>query len=127
MCETGNHKPTEMDSRIITSLEELSQILGLAGISSSQEEHILTIVRILSTSPKDTEELKSYEPCLQEDQETSIDHCFQSTKEAEDSWMVSVGEKPLELEIEELLICLYLYISCNQETNYSNKKVFMAR
>ena len=40
------------------SLEELSKILATTGISSSQEEHILTIVQTLSTSPKNKEEAK---------------------------------------------------------------------
>jgi hypothetical protein len=90
-----------MDSKMIMSLEELSQILATAGISSSQEEHILTTVRNLSTSPKDIEEPKSYEPCLQEDRETFIDQFDQSTKEIEDSWTISNQENPLEPEIEE--------------------------
>ena len=38
------------------SLEELSQILAVVGISSSREEHILTVVKNLSTSPKVKEE-----------------------------------------------------------------------
>jgi hypothetical protein len=39
-----------MNSKVIISLEELSQILAIARISSSQEEHILTIAKNLSTS-----------------------------------------------------------------------------
>ena len=39
------------------SLEELSKILAIAGISSSQEEHILTAVQNLSTSPEKKEEV----------------------------------------------------------------------
>ena len=38
------------------SLEELSQILVAVGISSSQEKHILTIFKNLSTSPEVKEE-----------------------------------------------------------------------
>jgi hypothetical protein len=54
------------------SLEELSQILATTGISSSQEEHILTAVRNLSNSPKDIEEQISMNH-PQEDLETLID------------------------------------------------------
>ena len=90
-----------MDSKIIMSLEELSQILAAIGISSSQEEHILTIVKNLSTYPKDIEEPYSYEQCLQEDKETSIDHFCESTKENEDSWIVFTRDKPLVPEIKK--------------------------
>ena len=44
-----------MDSRMI-SLEELSKILETVGISSSKEEHILTIVQNLSISLEKKEE-----------------------------------------------------------------------
>jgi hypothetical protein len=71
-----------MDSSLIMNLEELSQILSVIGIFSSEEENILEAFRNLSISPKEIEDPKSYDPCLQEDQETSIDHFFQSTKEA---------------------------------------------
>ena len=45
-----------MDSKMIISLGELTQILEATRISSSQEEHILTIVKNSSTSPKVKEE-----------------------------------------------------------------------
>ena len=76
------------------SIGEFSQILVAAGISSSQEKHILTVVRNLYTSPKDIEEWKSYDPWLQEDRETFIDQFDQSTKEIEDSLTISNQEKP---------------------------------
>ena len=40
------------------SLEELSKILATVGISSSQEEHILTTTKNLPTCPKDKEKPK---------------------------------------------------------------------
>jgi len=83
-----------MYSKMTMSLEELSQILAASGISSSQEEHILTTVKNLYASPKDKKEWKSYEPCLQEDWETFIDQFDQSTKEIEDSLTISNQEKP---------------------------------
>jgi len=55
----------------------------------------------MNLSPKDIEEPNSYEPCLQEDQETFIDGFDQSTKEIKDSWTISNQENPLEPEIEE--------------------------
>jgi hypothetical protein len=61
-CVRQDPSTNKMDSKMIMSLEELSQILAAAGISSSQEEHILTIVKNLSTSPKDIEEPKFHEP-----------------------------------------------------------------
>jgi hypothetical protein len=51
----------KMNLKVTISLEELSQILETTGISSFQEEHILTLVKNLSTSPKILEESKSYE------------------------------------------------------------------
>ena len=72
-----------MDSRMI-SLEELSKILATVGISSSREEHILTAVQNLSTSPKKKKEAN-------EDIEASL-----MEEEIKD-----FGEQSSELEIEE--------------------------
>ena len=47
---------------MIKSLEELSQILALVGISSSQEERILAVVKNLSTSPEAIDEPEQHEP-----------------------------------------------------------------
>lgn len=44
---------------------------------------------------------------------------FKSTNEAEDSWIVPVGEKPLESEIKELSICLPEAPMYIVETEYS--------
>ena len=48
-----------MDSKVLISMRELSQILATARISIYQEETILIVVDSLSTSPKTTYELKS--------------------------------------------------------------------
>ena len=44
------------------SLEQLTQILATYGISSSQEEHILRVVKNLTTPPKENEESTYEEP-----------------------------------------------------------------
>jgi hypothetical protein len=74
-----------MNSKMTISLEEHSQILAAARISSSQEEHILTIAKKLSTSPEILEESRSYE--LQ-----NVFPC-QNAKEAKKLWTISSGEK----------------------------------
>ena len=55
-CVRQDPSTNKMDSKMIMSIREFSQILAAVGISSSQEKHILTIVRNLYTSPKDIEE-----------------------------------------------------------------------
>ena len=45
-----------MDSKMIISLGKLTQILAVARISSSEEEHILTTVKNSYTSPEVKEE-----------------------------------------------------------------------
>ena len=45
------------------SLEQLTQILAEAGISSSQEEEILIVAKIFTTPPKVKEELTFEELC----------------------------------------------------------------
>jgi hypothetical protein len=82
-----------MDSKVTISLGELSQILATTGISSFQEEHILTIVMNLSTSSEMIKEPKSHE--LQKDSPC------QTAEEAEKLETTSDGERPLRPEIEE--------------------------
>jgi hypothetical protein len=82
-----------MDSKVTISLEELSQILAIVGISYFEEEHILTIVKKFSISLKILEEPRSYElqnyfPC-------------QTTKEAKKLWTTYSGEKSPRPDIEE--------------------------
>ena len=91
---------------MIKSLEELSQILALVGISSSQEEKILAIVKNLSTSPEAIYEIEQHEPHPQDDPQTSTDFPFQVDDEIKDSCTTSDGERPLEPEIDELFPCL---------------------
>ena len=86
---------------MIKILEELSRILAAAGISSSQEEQILTTLKNLSASLKVVKELEFHE-----EPKASTDHLFQSMEETEDSCTTYDGERPLEPEIEEFLPCL---------------------
>ena len=66
---------------MIKSLEELSRILALAGISMSQEERILVVVKNLSSSSEAVEEPDIHEPCSQDDIKTSTDSPFQAAEE----------------------------------------------
>ena len=86
---------------MIKSLEELSRILTAAGISSSQEEQILTTVKNLSSSP---EVIK--EPEFHEEPKAYTDHLCQSTEETNDSCTTYDRERPLEPEIEDIFPCL---------------------
>ena len=87
-------------------MEELSRILALAGISSSQEERILAVVKNLSTSPEEIDETKQHEPHPQDDLQTSTDFPCQVVDEMKDSCTTFDEERPLEPEIEEILPCL---------------------
>jgi hypothetical protein len=51
----------KMNSEATINLRELSQILAAIGISSFQEEHILSVAKNLSTSLEILEESRSYE------------------------------------------------------------------
>ena len=51
------------------SLEQLTQILATVGISSSQEEHILTAVKSLTTPPKLKEESTFKELCISNEEQ----------------------------------------------------------
>jgi hypothetical protein len=75
----------KMNLKVTISLEELSQILATTRIFSFQEEHILTIVKNLSTSPEILEESRSYE--LQND------FPCQNAKETEKLWTTPSGEQ----------------------------------
>ena len=98
---------------MIKILEEISQILAVARISSSQEEQILTAVKNLSAS---LEVIKESE--FHEDPKASTDHLCQSMEETKDSWTISIGEKSWELETEERLTCLSTNLVCILETNH---------
>jgi hypothetical protein len=103
-----------MDSKVTISLGELSQILATAEISSFQEEHILTIVKNLSTSLEILEESRSYE--LQND------FPFQTTKEDEKLWTTSGGEKSLRPEIEEFSTSISADPLCTSEINHPEEE-----
>ena len=62
------------------SLEQLTQILATTGISSSQEEHILTVVKSLTTPPKLKEESTFKELCISNEEQL----CKQEIKEDEE-------------------------------------------
>ena len=79
----------KMESRMNISLEELSKILAAVGISSSQGEQILTVIKNLSTSPEVKEE-------LEEEPETSTNHLCQYVEEPKNS-----REQSFELDIKE--------------------------
>jgi hypothetical protein len=96
-----------MNSKVTISLEEVSQIRAIAGISSSQEENILTIAKNLSTSPEILEELRSYE--LQND------FPCQNEKEVEKLWITSNGGKSLRPEIEDFSTSIS---ACTSEINH---------
>jgi hypothetical protein len=86
------------------SLQELSHILATTGISTSQEEHILTPFKNLVGSP-------------QEDVEVPSDSYCQFVEVAQESWIEFNWEKPLEPEIEEFLACLSTDPVCTPKTN----------
>ena len=81
------------------SLEELSQILAMAGISTSQEAYIQTLFRSLSTSLQPQENFKV---------------SFEETKE---SCTKSDGEHPVKPDMGEFLSCISTNLVCILETN----------
>jgi hypothetical protein len=95
-------------------LRELSQILVAVGISSSQEEHILTIAKNLFTSLEILEESRSYE--LQND------FPCQNMKENEKVWTTSSGEKSLRPEIEEFSTSISTDPLCTSKINHPEEK-----
>ena len=92
-----------MDSKVLISMRELSQILATVGISISQEENILITVESLSTSPGIEDETQS--------QELQKDFLCKSAEEADILGITSEGEKP---EIEEFSTYLLTYPSRTQ-------------
>ena len=103
-----------MNSKVIISLEELSQILAIVGISYSQEEHILTIAKNLSTSPEILEESRSYE--------LKNDFPCQNVKEAKKLWTTSSGEQSLRPKIEELSTSISADPLCTSEINHPKEE-----
>jgi len=89
------------------SLEALSQILAVAGVSSFQEEFILIAFRKLSTSPHPEQGLES-----------SLKSSCLSTKDIDDPCTKSDVEHSAEPEIEEISPCLATSFVCIPETNY---------
>jgi hypothetical protein len=108
------HDPStnNKNSKMIKSLEKLSQILAVDGISisASQEEQILTAVKNVNFSPHPQEDIK-----------VSFDPLCQYIEEIKKSWTEFDGEKPLEPKIKEFLICLSEDPPCIDETSYSKE------
>ena len=80
-----------MDSKVLISMREISQILAIDGILISQEEKILRAVESLSTSPEITNELKS--------QELQKDVLCEIVKEDDTLGITSEGEQPKITEL----------------------------
>jgi hypothetical protein len=95
-------------------LGELSQIPAATEISSFKEEHILTIVKNLSTSLEILEESRFYE--LQND------FPCQNEKEAKKLWTTSCGEKSLRPDIEDFSTSISAYPLCTSEINHPEEK-----
>ena len=96
-----------MDSKVVISTRELSQLLAIAGISisTSQEENLLIAVESLSTAPQMTngpksQELQKYVLC-------------KNAKETDTLGITSEGEKP---KIKEFSTCKLIDPSYAQTT-----------
>jgi len=85
------------------SFQEFSEILATVGISTSQEEYILTAFKKNSISPPP-----------QEDLHVSFDSSCQFVEETKKSWNTFDGEKPLESKIEESIIKDNIQCDINQ-------------
>ena len=103
---------------MIKNLEELSQILALARISTSQEEWILVVVKNLSASLEVIEEPDIHEPCSQDDLQPFVDSPCWAVEEIKDSCTTFTGEQSLEPEIEERSTCLSTTLTSILETTY---------
>jgi hypothetical protein len=103
----------KMNSKETISPRELSQILAAVGVCSFQEEHILTIAKNLSTSPKILEESRSYE--------LKNYFPFQNAKEDEKLWTTSNGEQSLRPNIEEFSTSTSADPLCTSEINHQEE------
>ena len=104
-CVKQDLPTNKMDSKVLISMRELSQLLAIAGISisTSQEEKLLIAVESLSTAHEMTNEPKS--------QELQKDVLCETTKEANTLGITSEGEKP---KIKEFSTCKLIDPSCAQ-------------
>ena len=99
-------------------LEIFYQFLATIGISTSQEEEILTAIRNLSISRKVLQEHKFHEPHLQQGYlEPLFDHPCQFSKETKALWITFNREQSLELDTKGFLTCLSSNHVPIQETN----------
>ena len=103
---------------MIKSLEELSQILAEAGISTSasQKEQVLNAIRNIDVSQEVIEEQEFHES--QEDLEPSFYHFCQPKGENEEPYIICDGEPTFEYENET---CLSENILCTHENNHSKE------
>ena len=85
-CVKQDLSTDKMDSKVLISMRELSQILATTRISISQEENILALVESLSAALEMTNEPKS--------QELQKDVLCETAKEADTLGITSEGEQP---------------------------------
>ena len=106
-CVKKDLPTNKMDSKVIISMRELSQILATAGIfiSTSQEEKLLIAVESLSSAPGMTNEPRS--------QELQKDVLCETAKEVDTLGITSEREKP---KIKEFSTCKLIDPSCAQTT-----------
>ena len=96
-------------------LQETSRIVAVVGnISTSKEEHILTLTRKIFALEEGVEDQKSYE---QQWNLVFLPNFPCRTKEEDkDLWLASNEEKILEPENEDYPNSLYLNLLCKRQT-----------
>ena len=106
-CVRQDLSTNQMDSKVVISMRELSQLLAIAriSISTSQEEKLLIAVESLSTSLEMVNETKT--------QELQKDFLCENGKEVDILEITYKGEHP---EIEEFSIYMTADSSCAQTT-----------
>ena len=104
-CVKQDLPTNDMDSKVLISMRELYLILATARNDSHQVKTILTTVKILSTSPKITDEPKS--------QEFTKGFYLQDYREDDILGITSEGEKP---KIKEFFTCMLTDPSYAQKT-----------
>ena len=83
-CVNQDLSTNQMNSKVLISIRELSQILAMVGISISQEEKILIAFESLSTSSEIEDETQS--------QELQKDFPYNTAKETDTLGITSKGE-----------------------------------
>jgi len=98
---------------MIKSLEEISQILIVAEISSSHEVQILIVAKKLFNFPEAIEEQQLHESHPHEDL-----YSCKLVEETKESWTTFDGKQELEPEIEAFLTCLSTNPLSTQEDSH---------